>query len=83
MSTNMSVICLGLSCGGTYTKRVPSGLDVALNPLLDVGNILLGVLEVLVDVLAVAVEHAWLWWLARLNWHRPRAVLDTSSEVAG
>lgn len=53
----------------TYTKRVPGSFNVTLNPLLNMGNIFLGVLEILVHVLGVAIEEAGIGCLAGFNWH--------------
>jgi RecJ-like exonuclease len=46
-------------------------------------NVLLAVRQVLTDGPLVGVEHARLWRLASLNGHRPRTVLDASSDVVG
>ena len=65
------------------TKRVPSGLDVALDPVLDGKNVVVGVLEVLLDVLLVAVEEAGLGSLAWLLVSGPAADLDVGRDVVG
>lgn len=54
-----------------------------LGPLDDVVDVLLAVRQVLADGLLVAVQHAGLRRLAGLNRHRPRAMLDASSDVVG
>jgi hypothetical protein len=46
-------------------------------------NVFLAVRQVLADGPLVGVEHARLWRLASLNGHRPRTVLDASSDVVG
>jgi hypothetical protein len=46
-------------------------------------NVLLAVRQVLTDGPLVGVEHARLWCLASLNGHRPRTVLNASSDVVG
>lgn len=54
---------------------------MSLDPFLDVFDVLLGVLEVLADILAVRVKEVRAWWLARLDRHGPRAVLNASGDV--
>lgn len=56
-------------------------LKTHLGPLDDMFDVLLAVWQVLTNGLLVAVKHAWLRRLAGLDWHRPRAVLNTSSDV--
>lgn len=63
------------------TERVPGGLDVALDPLLDGEEIVLAVLEVLLDVLLVVVHERWLRSLAGLLWNGPRTDLDIGRDV--
>jgi len=48
--------------------------------VLDIG---VAVGQFLADALGVAVKHAGLWWLAGLDGHRPRTVLDTGGDVVG
>ena len=58
-------------------------METYLGPLDDMVDVLLAVRQVLADGLLVAVQHAGLWRLAGLNRHRPRAMLNASSDVVG
>jgi len=55
-------------------KRVPGRLNVALDPLLDVLDVFLGVFEVFVQVLLVRGEPVDIGLLAGLEWHGPGAL---------
>ena len=55
--------------------------ETYLGPLDDVVDVLVAVWQVFTNGLLVAVEHARLRCLASLNRHRPRAVLNTGSDV--
>jgi hypothetical protein len=61
---------------------VPSGLNMALDPLFNPLDILLAVLEIIVKALGVAVEKIWLGWLPGLNRQGPTSMLDIGSNVA-
>jgi len=63
-------------------KGVPGRLDVAFDPLLDVLDVLVGVLELLVVGFIVRVEPVDRGWLAFFERHAPASVLDPGSEVA-
>jgi len=54
---------------------------MALNPLLDLFNILLAVLEILVNRLGVAVKKARLWSFSGFDGHGPTSVLNICGEV--
>jgi len=54
-----------------------------LGPLDDMLDVSVAVRQVLADGLAVAVEHAGLRWLAGLDGHGPRTVLDACGDVVG
>jgi len=60
---------------------VETKMETYLGPLDDMVDVLLAVRQVLADGLLVAVQHAGLWRLAGLNRHRPRAMLNASSDV--
>jgi hypothetical protein len=55
---------------------------MALNPFLDVLDVPIGVFEVLIEVTLVAVKEANFGWLAGLDGHRPRSMLDAGCDVA-
>ena len=67
----------------TYTKTMPSRLNMSLYPLLNMLDILLTILEILVHILRVAVQEIDFRRTTGVNRHRPRAVLDTGSQVSG
>ena len=67
----------------TYTKTMPSRLHMSLNPLLNMLNILLTILQILIHMLAITIQQASLRSTARLDGHRPGAVLDAGCEAAG
>jgi hypothetical protein len=56
---------------------------LTLGPVLDVLDVLIGVLQIVQDVLGVGVEEVWLWSAALLHRHAPGAMLDAGGEVAG
>ena len=60
-----------------------SMVKIYLGPLDDMVNVLLAVWQVLAYGLLVAVQHAGLRCLAGLQRHRPRAMLNASSDVVG
>lgn len=61
---------------------MPGSFDVAFHPFLDMGDIFLGVLEILMDVLTMAVEEVGVGLLTGCQGGGPGAVLDTCGEVA-
>ena len=56
-------------------QRVPGRLHVALDPLLDVLEVLGAVLQVFAHALLVAVEHVGLWGFAGIDGHGPGACM--------
>ena len=66
----------------TYSKTVPGGLNMALNPLFNRLDILPAVLEIVINALAAAVEETGLGWLSRINRQGPTSVLDIGRNVA-
>lgn len=67
----------------TYTKTMPSRLNMSLHPLLNMLDILLTILHILEHILRVAVQEIDFRRTTGVNGHGPRAVLDTSSQVSG
>ena len=65
---------------GAGAERVPGGFDVALDPLLDVLDVRVGVFEVVVDGLLVRVEPADVGRFAGLERHGPGTWMWMSSE---
>jgi len=66
---------------GACTQTVPGGLAMALDPLLHMGDILLGVLEWLALCRLVAGDPVWLCSLAGLEGCGPTSVLDVRGEM--
>lgn len=65
-------------------QTVPGTLNVALDPFLDSLDVPGAVLQLLTDLLSVAVEETDLGWrLSRAEWERPAAVANTSGQVTG
>jgi hypothetical protein len=62
---------------------VPGRLHVAFDPFLDVFDVLLGVLEISVEVALVAVHKAGSRRLRGVKRERPGTMLNASREVAG
>ena len=72
-----------LRCHRAGAQRMPRRLTVPLHPLLDMGDVLSGVGQLVPDLRVVAVQHVRLRRLARLHRHGPRSVLDASRDVVG
>jgi hypothetical protein len=66
----------------TYTKTMPSRLNMSLNPLLNMLNILLTIFQILVHILRVAIQQIDFRRTTGVNWHRPGSVLDAGCQVA-
>jgi hypothetical protein len=67
----------------TYPQTMPGSLDVSLYPFFNMGNILLAIFQVIIQMLGIAVQQVCLRSLARFDRHAPAAVLNTGSKIPG
>jgi hypothetical protein len=61
----------------TYAQRMPGGLDVSFDPLLDMLDILGAIRQIPMDILRIAVQEIDTRLLARLERYRPTAMLGS------
>ena len=84
VSANLLVRSVGDKDGKDWRLTVPGSLHVALDPLFNRRNILLGVLEVFSDVGCLAArDEAVFGRFARLGMDGPATMLDACREVVG
>jgi hypothetical protein len=67
---------------GTYTKRMPSSLNMPLNPLFNLFDVFLTILKILMHSSLIRIQEADFRSLAGFHRHAPGAVLDACCEIA-